>query len=138
MCLFNLRRKRWRKFLKNWLVSFAIRLRIAVYCFFGSVVWYQDRCQSRSAIQVWLWVIASLEKWNICKHLVWHKLFVSLLPSCNRGMILVIITIWFFPVDMRFNSLKLATSLFHIVRRTSLDLQKMIVLYIFFAFKNII
>jgi len=46
-------------------------------------------------------------------------------------MILVMITIWFFLVDMRFNSLKLAASLSHMVIRTILDLQKIIVLYIY-------
>ena len=55
----------------------------------------------------------------------------SLLPSYNLGMILVMIMIWFFLVDMRFNSLKLVASLSHIVRRTNLDLQKIIVLYIY-------
>ena len=60
----------------------------------------------------------------------------SLLPSYNRGMILVTITIWFFLVDIRFNSLKLAASLSHIVRRTTLDLQKIMVLYIILVKSN--
>ena len=58
----------------------------------------------------------------------------SLLPSCNRRMILVMITIWFFLVDMGFNSLKLDVSLSHKVKRTSLDLQIIIVLYFKFLY----
>ncbi|CAN7098801.1 unnamed protein product [Brassica rapa subsp. narinosa] len=52
----------------------------------------------------------------------------SLLPSCIRGMILVMIATWFFLVDMPFNSLKLDASLSHKVRRTKFDLQIIIVL----------
>ena len=110
-------------------VEYGIMLRITVYSSFGSVVWYQYRCQSRSAIQVWLWVIISLKS-EIYVSIYFDTNFMfSLLPSCNRGMILVMITIWFFLVDMWFNSLKLDASLSHKIRRTNFNLQIIIVLY---------